>query len=92
MRSACQRDPRPRAFTRPAFNASINCTTVVHRGAEVRVFAFTASPQQEERMSTIESILQENRVFPPSPEFVRQANIAGMDPEQAREQRRTNAA
>ena len=30
-------------------------------------------------MSTIESVLQENRVFPPSPEFVRQANIAGMD-------------
>ncbi|MGQ9686948.1 MAG: acetyl-coenzyme A synthetase N-terminal domain-containing protein, partial [Thiobacillaceae bacterium] len=30
-------------------------------------------------MSNIESILQENRVFPPSPEFVAQANVAGMD-------------
>src|SRR4051812_10357768 len=29
--------------------------------------------------STIESVLHENRVFPPSPEFVRQANIAGME-------------
>jgi acetyl-CoA synthetase len=29
--------------------------------------------------SSIESVLQENRVFPPSPEFVRQANISGMD-------------
>ncbi|MDB5863655.1 MAG: acetate--CoA ligase [Betaproteobacteria bacterium] len=28
--------------------------------------------------SSIESVLQENRVFPPSPEFVRQANIPGM--------------
>jgi acetyl-CoA synthetase len=30
-------------------------------------------------MSTIESVLQEKRVFPPSEEFVRQANISGMD-------------
>ena len=30
-------------------------------------------------MSTIESVLQENRVFPPPPEFVKQANISGMD-------------
>jgi acetyl-CoA synthetase len=30
-------------------------------------------------MSTIESVLQENRVFPPSEAFVRQANIPGMD-------------
>src|SRR6202165_5931100 len=30
-------------------------------------------------MSSIESILQENRVFPPSAEFVRQANISGME-------------
>jgi acetyl-CoA synthetase len=29
--------------------------------------------------STIESVLQETRVFPPSPEFVKQANISGMD-------------
>src|SRR5688500_17461363 len=29
--------------------------------------------------STIESVLQEKRVFPPSPAFVRQANISGMD-------------
>ncbi|MCX7962087.1 MAG: acetate--CoA ligase [Burkholderiales bacterium] len=29
--------------------------------------------------ATIESVLTETRVFPPSPEFVRQANIAGMD-------------
>ncbi|MEO6566931.1 MAG: acetate--CoA ligase [Casimicrobiaceae bacterium] len=29
--------------------------------------------------STIESVLQETRVFPPSPEFVRQANVSGMD-------------
>ena len=28
--------------------------------------------------STIESVLQENRVFPPSPQFVKQANISGM--------------
>ncbi|MGE5524295.1 MAG: acetate--CoA ligase [Rhodospirillaceae bacterium] len=28
-------------------------------------------------MSTIESVLQENRRFPPSPEFVKQANISG---------------
>ena len=30
-------------------------------------------------MSTIESVLQENRVFPPPAEFARQANIPGMD-------------
>ncbi len=30
-------------------------------------------------MSTIESVLQENRVFPPSPELVKQANVSGMD-------------
>src|SRR5204862_7018321 len=29
--------------------------------------------------STIESVLQEKRVFPPSPAFVKQANIPGMD-------------
>ncbi len=29
--------------------------------------------------STIDSVLIENRVFPPSPEMVRQANISGMD-------------
>jgi acetyl-CoA synthetase len=29
--------------------------------------------------STIESVLQESRVFPPSAEFVRQANISGME-------------
>jgi len=29
-------------------------------------------------MSTIETVLQENRVFPPSPDFVKQANISGM--------------
>jgi acetyl-CoA synthetase len=29
--------------------------------------------------STIESVLQENRVFPPPPELVAQANISGMD-------------
>jgi acetyl-CoA synthetase len=30
-------------------------------------------------MTTIESILHETRVFPPSPEFVAQANVAGME-------------
>ncbi len=30
-------------------------------------------------MSTIESVLQEKRVFPPPAEFVKQANISGMD-------------
>jgi acetyl-CoA synthetase len=30
-------------------------------------------------MSTIESVLQENRVFPPTPEFVKQANVSGME-------------
>jgi acetyl-CoA synthetase len=29
--------------------------------------------------SSIESVLQENRIFPPRPELVRQANISGMD-------------
>src|SRR3954465_7044290 len=29
--------------------------------------------------STIESVLQEKRVFPPAPAFVKQANIAGME-------------
>ncbi|HKC44484.1 MAG TPA: AMP-binding protein, partial [Burkholderiales bacterium] len=28
--------------------------------------------------ATIESVLQEDRVFPPSPEFVKQANVSGM--------------
>jgi acetyl-CoA synthetase len=32
----------------------------------------------ENRMSTIESVLHENRVFAPSAEFVKQANISGM--------------
>src|SRR3712207_237399 len=40
---------------------------------------FIASPPAEERMSTIESVLQENRKFPPNPDVVRQANIPGMD-------------
>ena len=30
-------------------------------------------------MSTIESVLHEHRVFPPSPEFAKQGNISGMD-------------
>ena len=30
-------------------------------------------------MATIESVLQENRIFAPSPEFVAKANISGMD-------------
>jgi acetyl-CoA synthetase len=30
-------------------------------------------------MSTIESVLKETRVFPPSPAFVKQANISGME-------------
>jgi acetyl-CoA synthetase len=30
-------------------------------------------------MPTIESVLQETRVFPPSPDVVRQANVSGMD-------------
>ena len=30
-------------------------------------------------MAEIETLMQENRVFPPAPEFVRQANISGMD-------------
>jgi acetyl-CoA synthetase len=34
---------------------------------------------EEERMSSIETVLQEKRVFPPSPEFVKQANIPGME-------------
>src|SRR3982074_2561032 len=29
--------------------------------------------------SNIETVLQEKRVFPPSPQFVKQANISGMD-------------
>ena len=29
--------------------------------------------------SSIESVLQEKRVFPPAPAFVKQANIAGME-------------
>ena len=29
--------------------------------------------------STIESVLQEKRVFPPAPAFVKQANISGME-------------
>src|SRR5690242_1966980 len=33
----------------------------------------------EEFMSTIESVLHENRVFPPNAELVKQANISGMD-------------
>jgi acetyl-CoA synthetase len=32
----------------------------------------------EDRMSNIESVLQENRVFEPSPDFVKQANVSGM--------------
>lgn len=34
-------------------------------------------------MATIESILQENRVFPPANEFVKHANVAGMEAYQA---------
>ena len=33
--------------------------------------------------ATIESVLQEDRLFPPSPEFVRQANVSGMAAYQA---------
>jgi len=34
-------------------------------------------------MATIESILHETRVFPPSPEFVKRANVSGMEAYQA---------
>lgn len=34
-------------------------------------------------MSTIESVLHETRIFPPSPEFVEQANLAGIEAYQA---------
>jgi acetyl-CoA synthetase len=34
---------------------------------------------KEEAMAAIESVLQETRVFPPSEEFVKQANVKGMD-------------
>ncbi len=34
-------------------------------------------------MSNIESVLQEHRVFPPTAEFVKQANVSGMDGYQA---------
>ena len=34
-------------------------------------------------MSTIESVLQENRLFPPPESFVRQANVSGMAAYQA---------
>src|SRR5262245_41690123 len=33
--------------------------------------------------ATIESVLQEDRVFPPSPDFVAQANVSGMAAYQA---------
>ena len=33
--------------------------------------------------ATIESVLQEDRLFPPSPEFVKQANVSGMAAYQA---------
>ena len=29
-------------------------------------------------MSNIETVLEETRVFPPAPEFVKQANVSGM--------------
>ena len=31
------------------------------------------------KSSNIETVLQETRVFPPSPEMVRQANVPGME-------------
>src|SRR5262249_35783474 len=34
---------------------------------------------EEERMSSIETVLQEKRVFPPPADFVKQANIPGME-------------
>ena len=34
-------------------------------------------------MSNIETVLQETRVFPPAPDFVKQANVSGMPAYQA---------
>src|SRR5688572_11152761 len=36
-------------------------------------------PRRRSMSSNIETVLQEKRVFPPSPAFVKQANISGMD-------------
>src|SRR5574339_113215 len=41
--------------------------------------SMAANPEEEEMASTIESVLQEKRVFPPAPAMVKQANISGMD-------------
>src|SRR5258705_1130653 len=43
------------------------------------VLLFASSKRRESMSSTIESVLQETRVFPPPPELVRQANVSGMD-------------
>ena len=41
------------------------------------------APKEASQCRTIESVLQETRVFPPSPEFVKQANVSGMAAYQA---------
>src|SRR4029079_18264301 len=65
------------AFTSRANNASIKRRRSANRGA-ARDGAHSIHVT-EESMATIESVLQENRVFPPRPEFVKQANVSGMD-------------
>src|SRR5258708_233670 len=57
------------------------------RGAELVARSSGYNPLQsrlsviydgEDAMSTIESVLQEHRVFPPPADFVKQANVSGM--------------
>src|SRR5688500_18627178 len=44
------------------------------------MFPFLSTLQEEPMTAqTIESVLHENRVFPPAEAFVRQANVSGMD-------------
>jgi acetyl-CoA synthetase len=53
---------------------------LLEREGETVAF-YSDHPEEEKRMasSTIESVLQEKRVFPPAPAFVKQANVPGME-------------
>jgi acetyl-CoA synthetase len=58
---------------------------LVADGVDLHRFPHYSHGHSEEHVmaATIESILQEDRVFPPSPEFVKQANVSGMAAYQA---------
>ena len=76
-----RRSARRRATQCPSAAAFATVSGLRKRMNSPRARAQPVAIDAAERgaMGNIESVMQENRVFPPSAEFVKQANISGMD-------------